>query len=204
MRRPTETALSAAADIFERNAGVMRTTDALGSGIQARTLYWMRDEGLLERLSRGVYHLASHPLPPQPDVTAVMQRVPTAILCLLSALDFHEVGTQIPAEVQIALPRGTKSPRIDYPRVRVFHMNAASLEAGVETSQVGGTSVRVFGIAKTVADCFKYRNRIGTDVAVEALQEVVRGRRASSSEIMKFARIDRVANTVRPYLEALL
>jgi len=182
----------------------MRTSDAIAAGIQPRTLYWMRDEGLLERLSRGVYHLSSAPLPPQPDVAAVARRVPGAVLCLVSALEFHEIGTQIPAEVQIALPRGTKSPRIDYPRVRVFHMSEASIKAGVEVSQLGSTPLRVFGVAKTVADCFKYRNRIGLDVAVEALQDIIREKRATPGEIMEFAKIDRVVRIVRPYLEALV
>lgn len=182
----------------------MRTSEVIGAGIQARTLYWMRDEGLLECLSRGVYHLASHPLPSQPDVAAVARRVPGAILCLVSALDFHEVGTQVPTEVQIALPHGVKAPRIDNPRIRVFHMSEASLKAGVEDIEIGSTPFRVFGVAKTIADCFKYRNRIGPDVAVEALREVIRERKATPSDIMEFARIDRVAEIVRPYLEALV
>jgi predicted transcriptional regulator of viral defense system len=203
MPRPSESAVSAAVDVFERHGGVMRTSEALAAGVQERTLYWMRDEGLLERLSRGVYHLSSLPLPPQPDVAAVMRRVPNAVLCLVSALEFHEIGTQIPSEVQIALPQGVKSPRIDYPRVRVFRMSDTSLRAGVETHDVGGGHVRVFGVAKTVADCFKYRNRIGPDVGVEALQEVVANRRATQGEIMEYAAIDRVASIVRPYLEAL-
>jgi predicted transcriptional regulator of viral defense system len=126
-----------------------------------------------------------------------------ATLCLISALDFHGVGSQIPSEVQIALPRGTKAPRIDYPRVRVFHMSESSLRAGVETAAVGGTSLKVFGVAKTVADCFKYRGRVGLDVAVEALQEVIRERKASPSEIMRFAKVDRVSEVIRPYVEAL-
>lgn len=204
MRQPTETALSEAVAVFERKGGVLRTSEALGLGVQERTLYWMRDQGLLERLSRGVYHLTSHPLPARPDVTAVIRRVPNAIVCLVSALDFHEVGTQIPVEVQIALPFGAKTPQIDRPRVGVFHMSVASLEAGVEYAETGSMPVRVFGIAKTVADCFKFRNRIGMDVAVEALQEVIREKRVSPAEIMQYARIDRVADVVRPYLEALL
>ncbi len=182
----------------------MRTSEALRLGVQARTMYWMRDQGLLEWLSRGVYHLTSHPLPARPDVAAVMRRVPNATLCLISALDLHEVGTQIPFDVQIALAFGTKTPQIDRPRVGVFHMSAASFEAGVESREMGGTPVKVFGIAKTVADCFKFRNRIGTDVALEALQEVIREKRTTPAEIMQYAKVDRVADVVRPYLEALL
>lgn len=182
----------------------MRTSEVLDSGVHRRTLYWMRDQGLVETLSRGVYHLASHPLPTRPDVAAVMRRVPGGTLCLVSALDFHEVGTQIPAEIQIALSKDTKAPRIDSPRVRAFRMSAPSLESGVESVDIGGMPVKVFSIAKTVADCFKFRNRIGMDVAIEALQEVIRENRASPAEIMRYATIDRVADTLRPYLEALL
>lgn len=182
----------------------MRTSAALAAGIQPRTLYWMRDHGLLETLSRGVYLPTSHQLPPKPDVVAIMARVPRAVLCLVSALDLHEIGTQIPAEVQIALPRDVRPPHIDYPRVRVFHMSPAAMSAGVEEQTMAGVRVRVFNIAKTIADCFKFRNRVGLDTAVEALQEVVRQRRVAPGDIMHYAKIDRVENIIRPYLEALL
>lgn len=204
MATPSEQSVARAAEAFERYDGVLRTSEALAAGIQPRTLYWMRDAGQLERLSRGVYHLTSHPLPAKPDVAAVMRRVPKGILCLVSALDFHEVGTQVPAEVHIALPRGVRPPRIDYPRVRVVHMSPASLAAGVEERSATGAELRVFSVAKTVADCFKYRSTVGLDVAVEALQEVIRERRATPGEILEYARVDRVQNVIRPYLEALL
>jgi predicted transcriptional regulator of viral defense system len=204
MATPSRQAIDTAARIFERHDGVMRTSDALAARIHRRTLYWMRDAGQLEPLSRGVYHLTSHELPAKPDVAAVMRRAPKAVLCLVSALDFHEVGTQIPGEVQIALPRDMRPPRIDYPRVRVFHMSPASLAAGVEERVADGVALRVFSVAKTVADCFKYRSRVGSDVAIEALQEVIHERRAAPGEIMEYARVDRVQNVIRPYLEALL
>ena len=203
MFEPADKAIAKAVEIFGNNAGIMRTSKALELGIQARTLYSMRDQGLLERLSRGVYHLASLPLPHQPDVAAVMQRIPNAVLCLVSALDFHEIGTQIPAEIQVALPHDTKAPRIDYPRIKGFHMSSASLRAGLEQHDMGGTVINVFGVAKTIADCFKYRGQIGQDIAIEALQEVIRGGRASAADIMRFAAIDRVTNIIRPYLEVL-
>jgi predicted transcriptional regulator of viral defense system len=204
MATPSRQAIDTAARIFERHDGVMRTSDALAARIHRRTLYWMRDAGQLEPLSRGVYHLTSHELPAKPDVAAVMRRAPKAVLCLVSALDFHEVGTQIPGEVQIALPRDMRPPRIDYPRVRVFHMSPASLAAGVEERDADGVALRVFSVAKTVADCFKYRSSVGLDVAIEALQEVIHERRAAPGEIMEYARVDRVQNVIRPYLEALL
>jgi len=204
MATPSQQAIEAAALVFARHHGVMRTSDALAAGVHRRTLYWMRDAGQLEPLSRGVYHLTSHDLPAKPDVAAVMRRAPRAVLCLVSALDVHEIGTQIPAEVQIALPRDMRPPRIDYPRIRVFHMSPQSLAAGAEERTAEGVTLRVFNVAKTVADCFKYRSSVGADVALEALQEVIREHRATPGEIMEYAKVDRVQNVIRPYLEALL
>src|SRR5674476_412242 len=163
MATPSPRAIEAAELVFERHEGVMRTSEALAAGIHRRTFYWMRDTGQLEPLSRGVYHLTSHRLPAKPDVAAVVRRVPKAVLCLVSALDVHEIGTQIPGEVQIALPRDVRPPRIDYPRVRVFHMSPQSLAAGVEERVADGVALRVFSVAKTVADCFKYRSSVGQD-----------------------------------------
>jgi len=204
MRQPTDKAIAAAQAIFTESGGVMRTGEALESGIHRRTLYWMRDHGQLETLSRGVFHLASSPFPESLDVAVVMRRVPRAVLCLVSALSYHEIGTQIPHAVQIALPRSVRSPRIDYPPVQVFAMSDAALSAGVEEYEMGETRIRVFSVAKTIADCFKYRNKIGLDVAVEALQEVVRKRSASPAQIMEYARIVRVESVIDPYLRALL
>lgn len=181
----------------------MRTGEALEAGIHRRTLYWMRDTGRLDALSRGVFVLASAPLPDSPDVYAVLQRVPRAVLCLVSALAYHEIGTQIPGAVQIALPRHVRPPRFDYPRVQVFNMSDAAFTAGVEEHAMSGATIRVFGVAKTVADCFRYRNRIGLDVAIEALQEVVQRRIVKPSDIMEFARIDSVESVIGPYLTAL-
>lgn len=184
----------------------MRTADALAAGIHRRAQYWARDAVLLEPLSRGVHHLATHELPARPDVAAVLRRVPGAFLCLVSALELHEIGVQVPAEVQIALPRDVRSPRVLHPRIRVFHMSPASLAAGVEERAAGAASCTssIWHLEKTAADCFKYRGSIGPDVAVEALQQVVRERRAAPGEIMAYAKVDRVQNVIRPYLEALL
>jgi predicted transcriptional regulator of viral defense system len=182
----------------------MRTGEVLAAGVHRRTLYSMRDQGKFETLTRGIFALASAPSPENPDAAAVMRRIPRAVLCLVSALEYHGIGTQIPAAVQIALPRSVRPPKIDHPRVQVFNMSDAAFGAGVETRSMSGTDIHVFSVAKTVADCFKYRNRIGLDVAVEALQEVVRRRLATPAEIMEFARADKVESVVGPYLTALL
>lgn len=204
MREPSDNAVEAAERVFTAHDGIMRTGEAFAAGVHRRTLYWMRDHGKLETLSRGIYALGSAPLPASPDVAAVMRRVPDAVLCLVSALEFHGIGTQIPSAVQIALPRSVRPPKIDRPRVQVFSMSEQTLRAGVEFHTMAGSEMRVFGVAKTIADCFRYRSRIGLDVALEALQEVVRKRAITPAEIMRFARIDGVQTVVEPYLQALL
>lgn len=204
MREPTDKAVAAAERIFAAHAGVMTTGQAREVGIHPRTLYWMRDHGTVEVLSRGVFALASAPLPRNPDVVAVMRRVPKAVLCLVSALDYHGIGTQIPATVQIALPRSVRPPKINRPRVQVFNMSDSAYGAGVEEHSESGTPVRVFCVAKTVTDCFKYRNRIGLDIAIEALQESIRQRTVAPFEIMHYARVDRVETVIGPYLMALM
>jgi predicted transcriptional regulator of viral defense system len=204
MKSSSDSSLTTAISLFADSGGVMRTSQATAAGIAPRTLYWMRDHGYLDRLSRGVYHLRAHPLPANPDVVAVMQRIPKAIICLVSALEYYDVGTHIPGPIQIALPKGTKTPKIDRPRIKVFRMSDKSLNEGVTRIEMAGTRIAVFTLAKTVADCFKFRNSIGLDIAVEALKEVVGARRETPGEIMKYAKINRVDSVIRPYIEALL
>lgn len=202
-RTPSESAVRAAAAIFRAAGGTLRTREAAERGIHYSTLYGMRDAGLLEQLSRGVYRLAELHAPSKYDVMAVAERAPDAVLCLISALDFHEIGTQIPSAVSIAIGRKDWHPQFDYPPVRVYRMSGEALTAGVEAHSIDGTTVKVFNPAKTVADCFKFRNKVGLDVALEALREAVRGRKATRDEIMGYAAIDRVTKIVRPYLEAM-
>ncbi|NQV72124.1 hypothetical protein HQ496_03300 [bacterium] len=133
-----------------------------------------------------------------------MKRIPKAVLCLVSALEYIEIGTQIPSAVQIALPKGMQTPKIDTPRIQVFRISDKSFTEGVMYVDVSGTDIAVSNLAKTVADCFKYRNRIGLDIAVEALQEVIKQSKASPSDIMQYAKVNRVESVIRPYLVALL
>lgn len=202
-RSPSESAVRAAEGIFRDAGGTLRTREAAARGIHYSTLYWMRDDGLVEQLARGVYRLAELPAPSNYDVVAVAERVPDAVLCLVSALDFHEIGTQIPAWVNIAIGSKDWHPHFYYPPVRVFRMSGEALTAGVEVHSIDNTPVKVFSPAKTVADCFKFRNKVGLDVALEALRETLRSRKATRSEIMRYAAIDRVTKIVGPYLEAM-
>ena len=202
-RLPSDNAIHRATEVFKNAGGTLRTSEAAERGVHYSTLYGMRDVGLLEQLSRGVYRLAELSGLSKQDVVTVAARVPNAVLCLVSALDFHDIGTQIPSAVNIAIGSKDRQPRLDYPPVRVYRLSGRVLTSGVEEHNVDGTVVKVFSIAKTVADCFKFRNRIGSDVAFEALREVVRSHKATAAEIMEFAEIDHVSKIVRPYLEAI-
>ncbi len=202
-RLPSENAIRHATEVFRASGGTLRTREVADRGVHYSTLYGMRDSGLIERLSRGVYRLAELQAPSKYDVVALAERVPGAILCLVSALDFHGIGTQIPSGVSIAIGSKDRQPQLDYPPVRVYRMSGAALTSGVEEHSIDGTSVKVFNPAKTVADCFKFRNKVGLDVALEALRESVRSRKATQTQIMRYAEIDRVSKIVRPYLEAM-
>jgi len=163
----------------------------------------MRDEGVLEQLSRGVYRLASLPGLEAPDLVAVATRIPNGVVCLISALAFHDLTTQIPHAVDVAIARGAEKPRIDYPPVNVYWFSGDAFTSGIETPKIDGRLVRVYGPEKSIADAFKYRNKIGMEVALEALRNW-RARRDSNVErLLDFARVCRVEAVIRPYLEAM-
>ena len=189
--------------IFRHSGGLLRTREAIGLGIHPRTLYAMRDAGILERVSRGHYRLAEMPQLGTPDLVTVALRVPQGVICLISALGFHEATTQIPHEVHLGLVRDSREPWLKYPPIRVFSFARKAFSTGIETHTIDGVPVRIYSLEKTVADCFKFRNKIGLDVAIEALKECRTRRHFSIDKLMEFARICRVSNVIRPYLEAL-
>jgi predicted transcriptional regulator of viral defense system len=160
-------------------------------------------DGLVVRQGRGVYTLAGHEITAEHTLAQVATRVPGGVFCLLTALRFHDLTTQSPAEVWIALPEKARRPRLDYPRLRVARFSGAALTEGIDQHRIEGVVIRVYSAAKTVADCFKYRNKIGIDVAVEALKDFTRKHRGGATELARFARICRVARVMQPYLDAL-
>lgn len=180
----------------------MSTGEALAAGIHPRTLYAMRDAGELEPLARGVYRLADLPPLREPDLATVAKRVPQGIVCLISALAFHELTTQIPHEVHLALPRTARTPMLEYPPLHVFRFSEQAFAVGIETHSMDGVPVRIYGPEKTLADCFKFRNKIGLDVALEALKTYRKRRRPQFQQVLEFARVCRVEKILRPYLEA--
>lgn len=189
---------------FRRAGGTLRMSGALRRGVSRRTLYAMRDAGIIERISRGLYRLADMEPLGNPDLVTVALRVPKGVVCLISALAFYDLTTRIPHEVSVAIERGVEKPRIEHPPVRFYRFSGAAFDTGVETHKLDGVEVRIYSPEKTVADCFKYRNKIGLDVALEALRSWRERRRTSPDALLEMARVCRVESVVRPYLQALL
>ena len=189
--------------IAERN-GMIRTRDALNDGIHPSILYKLRDSGVLERVSRGVYRLASEQPISNLDIVTVAARIPRAVICLISALSFHDITTQIPHAVSIALERGSEPPRIEHPPVDLHYFSKESLTAGIELHTMDGVDVRVYSPEKTLADCFKFRNQLGMDIVLEALRFYKERMPFDVAKLMKYARICRVETTMKPYIEAML
>lgn len=186
-----------------RDLGIVRAADLETRGFSREQIYRLARKGLIERQARGIYVASKHPLTAEHALAQVAKRVPAGVLCLLTALRFHELTTQAPAEVWIALPEKARKPQLDYPRLRVARFSGASLTEGIEIHRLEGVDVRVYSAAKTVADCFKYRNKIGIDVAVEALRDFSRRYRGGATELARFARICRVTGVMQPYLDAI-
>ena len=181
--------------------GTAHTAEILAASVHSRDLYAARDAGRLVEVSRGVFRLADLPLT-EPDLLVVATRMPRAVLCLVTALHLHALTEEIPRAVHVALPRGGHPARLDHPPLEVYHFSPASLAVGVETRFIDGVPVRVTTPAKSVADAFKFRSRVGADVAREALRELLRRRLASPADVDAMSRVCRVQAVVRPYLEA--
>ncbi len=190
--------------LFRAHGGLLRMAEAMRLGISRNTLYAMRDAGAVERLSRGLYRLRGLPAAGNPDLVTIAKRIPQGVVCLISALAYHELTTQVPHEVYVALEKGAERPRIDYPPVRLFWFSGAAHGEGIETHKIDGVPVRIYNPEKTIADCFKFRNQLGMDVVVEALRLWHERRRRHVKALLEHARQCRVERVMRPYLEAIL
>lgn len=182
---------------------LLRARDLAALGLPTMALSRLVATGRLERVARGLYSLPGRPLSEHRSLAEVALRVPQGVVCLLSALRVHGIGTQAPFEVWMAIPHHSPTPRIDQPALRAIRMSGAALSEGVETLQIDGVGVAVFNASKTVADCFKYRNKIGLDVALEALRDGWAQRKLTADALWHYAAIDRVSNVMRPYLESI-
>lgn len=186
-----------------RAQGLIRPRDLTAHALPRVALTRMVRHGLLKRVGRGLYAPPERSMSAHGTLAEVARKNPTAIVCLLSALSFHNLTTQAPFEVWIAIPNKSHPPRMEYPPLRVTRFSGAALTEGIEQHVIDGVPVRITCIAKTIADCFKHRNKIGLDVALEALQEAWRERRVRMDDLWHYARMGRVANVMRPYMESI-
>ena len=184
-----------------RQQGLLRAVDLDAIGAPRVVLTRLTTAGLLDRVGRGLYRLPNHPVSENESLVVVAAKVPQAVFCLLTALQFHGLTTQLPHQVWIAMPRGSHPPRIDWPPIRMVQMTGDVHAAGIEEHRRDGAILRIYSPAKTVVDCFKHRNKIGLDVAMEALKDVWRMRKASADDLWRYAKVCRVANVMRPYME---
>ena len=186
-----------------RLLGLIRPRDLEPIGIPRISLTRAVRRGQLERVGRGLYGLPGRQVSAHGVLAEVARRVPKGVVCLLSALRFHGLTTQAPFEVWLAIENKAITPKLDYPPLRIVRFSGAALTEGVEEHVVDDVTVRITCIAKTVADCFKYRNKIGLDVALEALREAWHEKRMTSDDLWRYAKVCRVANVMRPYLDSL-
>lgn len=202
MKEPFEKNVVVARDVFQQAGGVLRTRDAIAQGIHPRTLYAMRDLRLLQRLDRGLYRLSDLPPLSEPDLVTIAMKLPKGVICLISALNFHNITTQIPHAVHVAIKRGAEPPKLAHPPTQIYWFSGEAYTAGVEDHSIDHTIIRVYSAEKTIADCFKYRHKIGMDTVLEALTLYRALKKPSPRALLKYAKICRVENVMRPYLEA--
>ncbi len=187
-----------------RQRGLLRACDVAAAGVPTAVLTRLVRAGRLQRIGRGLYTLPSASLDAHRSLAEVSLRAPRGVICLLSALRVHEIGTQAPFEVWLALPQGVHAPRLAAPPLRVVRMSGAAMSEGIETRSIDGATVPVFSAEKTVADCFKFRNKVGLDIALEALRDAWRQRKLGMDALWRYAEVNRVTQVMRPYIEALI
>ena len=188
--------------IFRRHGGQLRMSKAIEYGITRYMLYSLRNKGVIEQVSRGIYRLVELPPVSDPDLVTVSLRFPNAVICLTSALAYHDITTQIPHAVSVAVPRESRIPSLDYPPLQAHRFSDRSYDSGIEEHLIDGVSVKIYCPEKTLADCFKFRNKIGMDVVLEALKLYRERKKFKPTELLDYAKICRVAMVMRPYLEA--
>ncbi len=188
--------------IFRKHGGQLRMSEAIAHGITRYMLYSLRDKGVIEQVSRGIYRLVELPPISNPDLVTVSLRFPNAVICLVSALAHHDITTQIPHDVSVAVSRDSRMPSLDYPPIQAHRFSNEAYKSGIEEHLIDGVPIKVYNLEKTLADCFKFRNKIGMDVVLEALKLYKTRKKFDLGELLKYAKICRVEKVMRPYLEA--
>ena len=188
---------------FHEHTGLLRTKEILSAGIGPKTLYKLRDEGIIEQVSYGLYRSCESPISEYSSYLELTRRIPNAVFCLISALDFLSIGTQLPYEHWITLPTGTKEPRINEYSLQFIHATDKLYQLGIEEHVIDQVTLRFYSPAKTVVDCFKHRSKVGLEVAIEALKESIKLKKATRKKILEYATQCRMKNVMMPYLESL-
>ena len=191
-------------EIFRRCGGQLRMSEAIAHGITRYMLYALKDRGVIEPVSRGIYRLRELPPLGNPDLVTVSLRFPNAVVCLVSALAYHGITTQIPHEISVAVPRNSRVPSLDYPPIQAHRFSQEVYKRGIETHLLDGVPVKIYSREKTLADCFKFRNKIGMDVVLEAVKLHKTRNEFNLGKLIEYARLCRVEKVMRPYLEALV
>lgn len=189
--------------VFKTHGGIMRTKSVLEAGIHTSILYSMKEKGIVEKLAHGLYHLVGTPMGDYPDLIQVSVKAPNSVIALISALAFHEITTQIPHDVYISIERNARKPKLEYPPIKVIINSQKASSVGIETHEINKVKIRIFSPEKTIVDCFKYRNKIGLDVAIEALKLYKDKGKANIKKLMEYARICRVEKVMLPYVQAI-
>jgi predicted transcriptional regulator of viral defense system len=189
-------------EIFRKHGGQLRMSEAIDYGITRYMLYSLRKRGVIEQVSRGIYRLMELPPISDPDLVTVSLRFPNAVICLISALAYHDITTQIPHAVSVAVRRNSRTPSLAYPPIQAHRFSNEAYASGIEEHLIDGVSVKIYSLEKTLVDCFKFRNKIGMDVSLEALKLYKTRKNFNLVELLKYAKICRVTEVMRPYLEA--
>ncbi len=191
-------------DYFKDQEGPKKFSDVVKEGFHPAYLHSLVKSGTLTKMDRGIYCLSNAAELSQPNLVAASLKVPKGVICLISALSFYQVTDEIPREVEMALPKGGWENKVEYPPIRYFHFSEKAWQEGIEIHRLDGYPVKIYKLEKTLADCFKFRNRIGLDVATNALKEAIRAKKAKPQSIYDYAKICRMDKVMKPYLEALL
>lgn len=203
-RRKSQNVRDQALEIFQAHGGMMRTSEAIASGIHPRILYELRDSGQLESLMKGVYALPGLPGIQQPDFVMIAKKVPSGIICLVSALYFHGLTVQIPRWVDVALRQSYHPPTITYPPVQFHWFSDAVFKSGIETHDMGRVTVKIYSPEKSIVDCFRLRRKVGVDVAVDALKSYWKKGGGDLSLLRSLAEESRVLRIMTPYIETVI
>lgn len=191
-------------EVFRKHNGILRTSEAIKLGIHPAYLYKLRDDGILESLGRGIFRLAAMPDVSEPDLVFVSKRIPRGVICLISALSYYDLTTQIPHFIYVALPRSTRLPQISHPPLRCFWYSKNAYKNGIKTISINGHAVKIYDVEKTLADCLKFRQKIGMDVVLEALKAYWKRGRTNLDKLYEYAKICRVEKILQPILETIV